>query len=310
MPARVRVDGGEYDAEFSAGGASTLHEHKKSYNLRFDGDGWNGRKQYRLSANARDRSMMRALLTTEVLKAAGVPGPEMEPVFVYLNNRALGLYIGTETIDSGFFERRNLKVDRWYEAKGDADFAGTFAGAIRENYSVEPEGDDLERILELARALDTGDDAAFGERIFRHLDREGVIRYLVAGAVLDHWDGFNKNIHLAEVAPDRRLLPVAWDFDFVWTPRIRSSPKPWDLNRLFTRIESLPDVRAEVQARVRQLIQGPNSIAVLRAVMESWRERIRAAYLADPYLGRASFTLDQEAEQLMADIAQWYGVIQ
>lgn len=305
-PAKLRIDGEEYRVKVSAAGSSTIREAKKSLTIKFEDREFNGQREYRLATTIRDRSMIRSLIARDVFLTAGVPSPELEPVFVYLNDHVMGLYIGTEMINEQFFARRQIPVKQWYELKEMVRNGGSDPHT-NEAYSfvAKPEPN-LELMIRVHRLLDTPGDAEFESRIFGMVDRESFVAYLAAGQILNHWDGFNKNVVYMRPLPAGKLRVAAWDFDFTWYPGFRLDPQPWRTNELWRRIGKLPSVSADYEARVTSFKAGPLALPVLQGKIAEWREKIRSAYNADPFLGGLGQDLDHQSQLLYDTIAAWY----
>lgn len=316
IPGHVWIDGQKHAMRLEAAGATSIRASKKSWDLKFQDDAgiqWQGQgqsqgkraREVRLSSMVADPTFLRSLLALEVFRAAGSMTSSAEPVFLHLNDRKLGLYILVEKIDEDFLLNRALELRRIFIAQGGADFSPSMATQIEQFYSTKPKPSQLEMILALGRTLSITDDAAFETEVFRYLDRSATISYLAGARVTNHWDGFNKNLHLIQTKDSPLLRPLPWDLDQAWRTDLSNATDPWALNLLFSRVASLPSVRAEWSAKVVTLLAGEAAPAALRARAEFWKARISEAYAVDPVLGLQGRSLDSETEQLLGEIAAW-----
>lgn len=305
-PATVWVDGKSHPALVSAAGATSIQETKKSFNVEFqDGYAINGSSDVRLATTIKDRSMLRSLIGYEVFRATGLEVPRAEPVFVYLNSLVMGLYIETEKINEDFFVARGMRIDRMFSSDGEADFASDFGSRLAVCMKVEFGPDDLEPILEITRVQTIGDETEFEREIFRRIDRESLVRYLTGARLLNHWDGFNKNVYWYALADDPVLRFAPWDLDNILVLGWNADPEVWAKNHLFLRLGRLPSVAAEVDARVAALLAGDASAARLRARANEWAARIADAYAADPFLGGGRYDFDERLTDLGQEIDAW-----
>jgi spore coat protein H len=309
-PAKVLIDGEEHDAVVSAAGSSTVRSPRKSFNVRLvDGD-FRGAEEFRLAGLVSDLTKIRPLLALEVFAAAGSPASWAEPAFVYLNDRVLGLYVAIERVDADYFRNRAIPLERYISAEGDADFKPGFEGRIDSAFSGRPKPANLEVMIALYRTLAITDDAEFETAVFRILERSSVVNYMAGAKVLNHFDGFNKNLFYYEVTGSPLLHLAPWDFDLIWALDRSGVPTPWYLNRLFARIGALTSVSAEIDGKVSTLVGGPLSRATVFSRIEYWKSRITEAYAHDPFLGKSGKLIDEEMTKLTQAVDRWYDRIE
>lgn len=297
FPAKILIDGDERRASISATGATTARSPRKSFNLRLKDGDFRGAKEFRLAAVTGDTSMIRPLIATEVFASAGVATSWAEPAFVYLNERILGLYIALEKVDEDFFSNRGISWDRIFYAEGDADFGPTFEGRLEVAMSGKPKPANLSAMLALRRTLAIADEKEFTNAVFRILDRESVVNYMAAAQIVNHYDGFNKNLFYYQLTDSHLIQLAPWDFDLDLRPE-RSEIESWYLNHLFVRIGKIAPVRAEIQGKISTLLSGNASEAILRARISEWKTRMSDAYAHDPWLGRSGKSIEVEAARL------------
>jgi spore coat protein H len=305
-PAEVLIDGEEYDAVVSAAGSSTVRSPRKSFNVKLaDGD-FRGSEEFRLAGLVSDLTKVRPLIALEVFAAAGAPASWAEPAFVYLNDRVLGLYIAIERVDKDYFRNREIPLVRYISAEGDADFKPGFEGRIDSAFSGRPKPANLEVMVALYRTLAIPNDKEFESAVFRILDRTSVINYMVGTKILNHFDGFNKNLFYFEVAGSPLLHLAPWDFDLIWAIDRTGVPAPWYLNRLFSRMAALPSVSTEIDGKVAILVADSLSESAILSRVEFWKTRMAEAYAHDPFLGKSGKSIDEEVAKLIRAIGLWY----
>lgn len=309
VPGRLTVEGREYAVKIRAAGSSTIVLPKKSLDLDFGEDDFEGAEEVRLSTSAGDPSMLRVPLALEIFKAAGLPTSKWEYVSVFLNRRPLGLYIRIEKVDKSYFKKRKIPWTRLYKAEQNADFLQDMESRLATAFSGKPEPQNLERMALLTRVAWIADEAEFEREVFAILSRESAVRYMVATQLTNHYDGFNKNINYVERA-DTGLLEIApWDFDLVWRPDLSSGRDAWNRNHLWKRLYALPSVKAAVDARVAELSQEEASRASLDPKIEKWSSLIGNAHASDPYLGGAGKSLQESTAALQRAMEERLKVI-
>jgi spore coat protein H len=309
-PAKVVIDGEEYNAVISGAGSSTVRSPRKSFNVKLKDDRFRGAKEFRLAALVGDLTKIRPLLAVEVFAAAGMPSSWAEPAFVYLNERVLGLYIALERIDEDFFENRGIAWERYISAEGDADFKPGFEGRIESAFSGRPKPANLEPMFALYRTLSLATDAEFEEAVFRILDRESVVHYMAGSIILNHFDGFNKNLFYYQSGGSTKFRLAPWDFDLIWQLDRTGMSTPWELNYLFARIGALRSVDTEINARVSSLLAGSLSRSAVLARVDHWKAIIAEGYAHDPFLGGSGKSIDEEMTKLVNVIDAWYSRIE
>jgi len=295
-PAEVVIDGTPYRAGIQAAGATTVLNPRKSFTLKLKGDAlYRGTKEIRLAAAVGDRSMIRPLLSFEMFASAGVPASWAEHAFVHLNERILGVYIAIESVEDEYFTNRGIAWSRIFSAKGDADFGKSFEGRLDRAFDSKPKPANLATMISVLRTLDFADDTEFAAGLFRIFDRTSVVNYMAAAQVINHFDGFNKNLFYYQTPVSNRLHLVPWDLDLTWPTRNEDA---WNQNVLFTRIGRISSLRSEIDARITALIAGPFAKATLLARITAIKTGIRDGFEHDPWLGRAGISLDERAAEL------------
>lgn len=304
VPGRARLEGREYEITIRPAGKSTLAFPKKSYEIDFQGEEFEGASEIRLAANASDISMLRAPVALDVFMSAGLPTPKWEFVAAYLNDRYLGLYFRIEKVDEDFYRHRNIPWTRLYSAEDGADFEADMPARLNRAFSGVPEPQNLQKMAELGGLVAIADDAEFQRRVFSLLSRESVVRYLAACQLTNHFDGFNKNLHYVERA-DTGLLEVApWDFDLDWRYDLSPEQESSHRNRLWSRLYNLSAIKAEVTSLVRELAGQKASRARLHGRVNELKARVRDAWEADPFLGGSGKSLDDATASLHRAIEQ------
>lgn len=302
VPGHAWIDGETRRVTLEAAGATSIQAPKKSWDLKFQDGEWNGSSEVRLSAMTADPSLLRALVAAEVFRAAGVYTPEIEPVYIFLNETPLGLYLLIEKIRSDFFKKRGEALRRLYTAEGDSGFTPGTIPRIERYFSTKPSPSDFEPMIALAQTVLIEELGTFEGEVFKHIDRSSVVNYMAAAQIVNHWDGFNKNLHYIQTEKSFAFLLAAWDLDQVWRSDLTSSLTPWDGNLLFSRLMMIPSVKDAIEAKVSELLQGAASESNLEERVNHWKDVIRQGYESDPTLGRSGRVLDEKADSLMGDI--------
>ena len=305
-PAKVLIDGATHTVMLQAAGDSTIREPKKSFNMIYeDGQTYQNADEVRLGTTIRDTSMLRTLLSVEVFKQAGTQASHVEPAFFYINDTLMGLYFLIERVNGSFFKNHKLHSERYYSMQANADFSPSMALRIEDAFSGSPKPANLEAMRLLAQIATVPSDIDFENQVFAVLDRESVIRYMTGSLLINHYDGFIKNMFLYQATGHSLLQLVAWDFDSDWVAR-EPALAPWDTSILFNRIANLPTIHTAVFTRAKALIAGTASYAALNTKLDAWKAQIREAYEHDPILGQMGHKIDDEEASLLSIIQDRY----
>lgn len=179
-----------------------------------------------LSSQYSDPSFCRYRVADRLLRRAGLDGPVLEPVRVYINGEYQGLYLRIERIDRQFLQRRGLPVASLYEANRGVRFDQHGEILPEQLFDKElPDDsrsyDDIARLLAITNGgIDEHEWAALEE----WLDMENALGYYATIRIAAHWDGIHNNMYLY-------YNPLIGKFQFI----------PWDLDHTFEwLLDSLP----------------------------------------------------------------------
>jgi spore coat protein H len=293
-------------ASFSAGGQ--VFEHvlvryrgawartwpKKPLKIFFPKDKpFEGQHCLNLNSGWRDPALIRECLAYHVFTACGVPAPKTRMVRLNLNGAFRGLYIQVQQPDKAFVKAFDLKGASVYKAVSRSNQSDerdlVVEAAFQRNYEKQTRKQEgyaeLERFChDLAHATNTLE--FFNERV----DLDKYVNYLAATALVQNWDGFNKNHYLIyDGKNSHKWFPVPWDLDRTfgdhWNGSFRETRlEPWlgirahpgvtGWNRLQDRFFSVPALRARFANRLNELLQHEFTEAKLFPVIDELEQEI------------------------------------
>lgn len=278
-----------------------------------------GLDKLNLQNAAMDTSLLRESLAYECYRRFGVPASRTTLARVSLavegspEARDLGVYTVVEQVD-GTFLKRVFGDDRGTlvkpERMGDLRARGARAGeAPSAEQAVEALGvkrkgrpEDRARLAAFVGLLD--EDPAmrsedFPARLAALLDVETFLRWWAMATLLGDVDtlaGFGHNAYLYVRPADGRVVLVPWDLNHAFggmpmTPVEQSTDwgidKPWTgSKRLFEHVMATPAWKERFRALLAEALDGPFSVAVLRAAIERRAAALREGF-AEPEAGIA-----------------------
>lgn len=316
--ATLTVDGEEVgEVGVRAFGYGSLVAGKPSLKVSIDhvvpGQEWRGLEQLKLDNSSQDVGFLNELVSTDVMRAYGVPASRTGWARVSVNGDAVGFFVLLEAIDDRFLER-------WFGTD-----AGTLWGTRQGRWGqgVNPtttplefyeeqtgSGSDGAELIALGELVASGSDADLAARV----DLDGFLKETVGRAVLGSVDCFacdGNNFYLYDDGERWRIVP--WDFDVelgAWymstalsvDPAQPWASSPWAYNALTGAPYTEPLLTrrlaagADLDAEVAALLDGPADYDRLAALVADAAALIRADVDADPLGDAAAF--DQRAADL------------
>jgi spore coat protein H len=297
---------------------------KKPLKIFFSRDKpFQGHRSLNLNSAWRDPAFIRETLAYHVYAACGAPASQSRVVRLNVNGQFRGLYVEVEQVDDTLLRRFNLPGATLFKATSDDNQAderdlGRDA-AFAAHYANETDKDEglgeLQHFCrELARATNLVDF------FVRRVDLEKYINYLAATALVQHWDGFNKNHYLVH---DRRgsgkWFVVPWDLDRTlgdhWSGGFdtanlsallgtRKLPSVTGWNRLQDRFFSDTALRARFLRRLAELLEKEFTTEKLFPILD----RFEASLAEDAALDRRRWS--GASENLHSGMAEVKSVIQ
>ncbi len=301
---RAEIDGARGRCQIRTAGSTTRDDLKKNFDLEFPHE-YAGRRRHRLSAMSGDPSGLRTLLASSSFALAGLEGPEVEPVALWLNDEYLGLYLLLEPIDEEFFRARDDRAIALYKARNlraSLEATHDLQSAFAER-AGEANRSDLRALVENI------DQATRGapHRLEELVDVAQVLRYMAGAHFIHNWDGIDNNYFLARSAREPRFRIVAWDLDQTFGSVLDpTGGELFERNALFRLLYAArqPAYLGQLQ-RLNQLVT-PEVVARLVQAFES---AIREAYEHDPFLrgkplAEQADAIERRAEQQHAAISE------
>jgi hypothetical protein len=187
--------------------ALTLNMDKHVRGRRF-----HGLDKFHLNNAVQDDSLLRELLGSTIVRAAGIPVPRVSHARVWINGRDVGLYVLKESFDEDFLRRSFVRPD-----------GNLYDGGLLQDIDTGLERDEGDRgepgadLAELTAACRSLDDASRWQAIEARLDVEAFLTFAATEAMLGHWDGYcaSRNNYRIYMDPDvggrARFLPHGMD---------------------------------------------------------------------------------------------------
>lgn len=186
---------------------------------------FHGFKELKFSNADLDGSVGRDKLTSDTLRAAGLPAAKGGFVEVWADSGDGPEYWG---LYSMFEDPAGEMLDSWfgddsgnmYKADGDAAALNdTGKSALEAAFEGKGGEEDHAELVALAEVLanDSSDAAAWRAELESVLDVEGFLSWLALDALIGNWDTYGQMTHnfyfYADPAQNGRLVWIAWDFN-------------------------------------------------------------------------------------------------
>ena len=310
LPARLTVNGVDFDTTVRLHGGTSRDYPKKSY--RFDlaeGRQLDGRRRLILRAEWNDKTMLRNWLAHDVFRrGTWLPTPEARYVHFRVNGRYYGLMLQVERIDGAFLATRRLDPEGdLYES--DPPLGGRVGdltplppeqyAVVYDHHAGAADHADLRRLIEEVLTLEPDE---FEAALPREVAVDDLLVYLAAMAAVQNHDHVRKNYYLyrAKALP-RGWVVLPWDLDLtfghMWSEgedvlgeRITTDADPF--------VGSLIDGQGQHNALIERVLAYPE----LRARMVAMTQRIAATTMApDAVERRIAAALCDVAPDLAAD---------
>ncbi|MBQ49052.1 MAG: hypothetical protein CMP10_16845 [Zetaproteobacteria bacterium] len=310
ITADVNFWGADYKGQINYAGKSTIVHFKKSIQITLPDDkAFRDHREWRLSAQSPDSSMLRSLLGFAVYKAAEVKTSSIEPVSVYLNNSYQGLYFLIEPVNELYFSNRQYPLQSLYKAVlGAARFNVASPIALAQGYAIKYGSKrvygDLERLMHLIDGASTAEGRA---NLAEFLDVDQYLRYLAASVWLNNWDGYYNNFFIYRSGNKFAFVP--WDLDKVFENDIRRSYRTgislWSAEtKLRQVVLADPAWKATYLNYLNELLSDLDD-QWIQQQLNAWTSQMKAAFVADRFLSRQSRSIDNEAALLLATAQSW-----
>ncbi|WP_246011250.1 CotH kinase family protein [Brevibacillus nitrificans] len=195
-------------------------EDSERYSWKIDFDNYvdeqnlHGLKKLNLNNNYTDPSLMREYLSYTLMQKMGIPTPAFSYMYVTINGKEWGLYLGVEAIEETFLDRSfdNSRGDL-YKPDGVGSDLKWISDNIKDytgiNLKTNKDTKDQSELIEMLDAINHGGD------IGKYLDVDEMLRYFAVNTAvvnLDHYQGSLKhNYYLYEENGVFSILP--WDYN-------------------------------------------------------------------------------------------------
>jgi len=199
---------------------------KKSFRIDFNdfipGQKFKGLDNMNLVGNHNDPSQLRAWLSSQLLKSAGLTVSRTSFVRLYINNEYKGLYLNNEAIDDEFIKDRflgnasgNLYKCSW---GSDLTYLGTNPQAYQATYDLKTNQtlNDYSDLIHFIDVLNNTNSSDFPCAIQEVFDVDRYLKTLVYEILIGHWDGYaaNKNnYYLYQRPSDGKFVFIEYDMD-------------------------------------------------------------------------------------------------
>ena len=302
---------------FRLRGNTSRNSAKKSFKVSFNtfqaGQQYRGLDKMNLNGEHNDPSMMRALLSWDLIEAVDVPAPKSHPVEFYINGEYKGLYLNVEHIDDEFVQHRfGSDAGNLYKNLYPADLA--YRGSNPDAYTFSPswtdrrtyelktntQEDDYSDLATLISVLEQTSDAQLPQVLEAILNVDNTIRWMAIDILTGNWDNYwyNKNnfyLYRNPISNRFEFIPYDYDntfgIDFIGPDWGTRSWEEWghpsEARPLTDRIMGVPEYRQRLDYYL-QLLSGNEGIfssVRLYPEIDRLAELMREAAEQDPFRG-------------------------
>jgi spore coat protein H len=275
-------------------GQSSRLANQKSYKVHLDGATWRGQKELNLNKHPYDLTRVRNSLSFALFRT--IPhfaSARTQLVSLFINGEDRGLYTHIEEVDDDYLARHGLDADgtlykarlfEFFPIDGDIDLI------IEAKANEDP--DKLNAMI--ADVNDWSRD--IDDVIAAHFNRDNYVTWLAVNLMLGNFDTRNQNFYLYSPPGCGTWYFLPWDYDGalgfyeqpkqlangVARPRWRSGPANWWGTALHERFFREPGNLDQVTRRMDDLRNGPITDAAVAAILDAYRDDIRAYVTASP----------------------------
>lgn len=295
-----------YNVEIEHHGFSSRGLFKKNYSLEFKkSDPLINRMKVILSGQATDPSMLRAFLSAEIFREAGLKTFNIQPVFFYINEDSQGLYYLIEPINEEFFSNKAINVGELYKAiNGDAKFSFQENKELRYGFEKRiPKDDNYYTLEKLITTLDNEPGETFETKVESLLNVDAYLKYMAISVMICNWDGLVHNFYLYKDATTGLYEVIPWDLDvtFILENSLTSLPGS---AVLLTKLLQFQKYRDIYKKHFENYLNGCFSESSLYSKIDNMKNTISKAYSQDRWLKTKGYDLNTESEKIKNFIKQ------
>ncbi len=298
VPVTLRYNNELFSADIRASGAGSRFHPKWSYRVKItDNSLLEGKKEFNLSSQVYDQTMIRNTLTSHLYKQLGFDVFESRHVFVRINHKDEGLYPMIERVDEDFFASRNIPVYQLYKLGFDSQFTFTQLNNPRFNFEKKiPDDENYSVLYDFIHAIDTSNAEKLTTSLGKFLDIDEYIRYHAITSLINNIDAFTNNLYIYKKYPDAPFKLIPWDFDKSFDHRATDKLVGNNdiIRKLFKNKETFEKYKQEIHFQLDHYFNERNMFRII----DSTASVIESAYNMDPYLGKGRYDFYSEIEEL------------
>ncbi|KAA3620088.1 MAG: T9SS C-terminal target domain-containing protein [Calditrichaeota bacterium] len=216
---------------FRLRGNTSRYSKKKSFKVDFNnfisGQDFYGLEKFNINGEHNDPSIMRAMISWQLFKNAGIPASRSNYAAFFINNSYKGLYVLVEHIDEEYIQARfDGPLGNLYKCLWPADLDNL--GQNPDAYKFEPYGrpvydlktnkvaNDYSDLANFINFINTTSGSQFTREIEEKFNVPYFLRFLALNTLLGMWDDywFNKNnYYLYHNLHSDKFEFVPYDYD-------------------------------------------------------------------------------------------------
>lgn len=251
--------------------------------------------RFNLSLQQYDKTKARTALASWLYRQTGFPVFNSDHCLLKVNNDIQGLYVLTERIEDGFFERRNINPYELIKVVFGAKFTYNQLNTLVDNFEKKiPDDGNFNNLAELINAIDTT-KAEFISDLQRYLDINEYLRYHALTTIMNNSDGITNNFYLYKKKPNLPYQLIPWDFDKTFDPKARL--QLYSGNELMDKLMKNKSFKTAYENELINILNNLFTEENLFPIIDSVHSKISSAYSLDPYL-RNVVSLDNEINNL------------
>ena len=291
-------------------GNTSLNSPKKSFKLDLN-EFVQGQKLYdveklNLNANQNDPSLLRAAISWQMIREAGLPGTRTSFVRFHLNEDYMGLYVNTEHMDEEWVEEYydsdggNLYKCLWpadlmYLGADPDDYKLVVNGRRPYDLQTNQGGDDYSDLALFIDVLNNTPNSEFPCEIEEVFNVADFLKTQALEVLFGHWDNYsvNKNNYFLYHNPQTDLMEfITYDLDNTWGINWIggvnwAEVSPYDFvgedRPLFTRIMAVDEYRSWFTHYLRRYAQELFNLNAVTPAVETWQATLAPHVQADDF---------------------------